>query len=89
MQKIEMADGPDQFGCALKGQRLGSSPFSSPPPSSPALSLVAWQPLASVADKDLDEDENDGFAKACMRKQGEEQMKAYREHGEVWHIKRT
>ena len=59
MQKIEMADGPDQFGCALKGQRLGSSPFSSPPPSSPALSLVAWPPLASVADKDLDEDEEE------------------------------
>ena len=38
---------------------MGSSPFSSPPPSSPALSLVAWPPLASVADKDLDEDEEE------------------------------
>ena len=59
MQNYEMADGQDQFGCAFKGQKLGSSPFSSPPPSSPALSLVAWQPLASVADKDWDEDEED------------------------------
>ena len=39
--------------------KMTRSPFSSPPPFSPARSLAAWLLLASVADKDWDSDEDE------------------------------